>query len=162
MITTERLKLRLPEPRDLEAIYAIFSDPDVMTYWATAPHANMEETRAWLQPLLDDPAQSPCDFFIEYEGRIVGKLGCWKIPEIGFALAKAYWGQAIATEAMDAFIRFMKIQKLSDHLFADVDPRNLRSKNLLQKFGFRHVAFAQQTIKTHLGWCDSDYYQLDL
>jgi RimJ/RimL family protein N-acetyltransferase len=162
MIKTERLVLRLPQLSDLEDIHALFSDGDTLTYWSSGPHASLEATRAWLQPLLEDPASAEFDFFIEMGGRIVGKMGCWRPPEVGFILNREVWGQGIAGEALEGLIDFMRRRGVCDHLWADVDPRNLRSKRLLEACGFRFVRSERSTIETHIGWCDSDYFRLDL
>lgn len=162
MIVTERLTLRLPRPLDLADIHEIFGDPAVMTYWSCAAHQTMAETAAWLQPLFDMPEASPFDYFIEFEGRIIGKMGSWQLPNLGYALNRAYWGKGIAEEALKGLIAHLKISRPCDFLFADVDPRNTASAQLLLKCGFCHVGFAARTLHTHIGWCDSDYYKLDL
>ena len=162
MIVTDRLLLRAPTLADLDDIHQIFCDDEAMVYWSTPAHRSIEETRAWLQPILDDPKASQFDYFIEFKGRVVGKLGCWEPPKIGYALAKAYWGQGIAAEALQAFIAHMRAAKACDHLFADVDPRNDRSIHLLTKFGFQLAGQETNSIQTHMGWCDSNYYKLAL
>jgi ribosomal-protein-alanine N-acetyltransferase len=63
---------------------------------------------------------------------------------------------------MRGLISYVREYNISDHLFADVDPRNLRSINLLNKFGFENIGFERQTFETHIGWCDSIYYKLEL
>ena len=161
MFTTGRLVLRPPQARDLGDIHQIFSDPEALTYWSSGPHASLEETRAWLQPLLDDPAASPYDFFLEMGGRIVGKMGCWRVPEVGFILHRSVWGQGVAREGLLGLIAYMRGEGACDHLWADVDPRNARSRRLLESCGFRRVGFARNTIQTHIGWCDSDYFRFD-
>jgi len=162
VIRTDRLILRCATPADLPDIHAIFSDPETMTYWSRAAHASLAETAAWLQPLFDDPEGSRFDTFIEWQGRIVGKLGCWRVPQIGYALRRSCWGQGIATEALHGFIAHIRAAGVCDHLMADVDPRNAPSRRLLQRCGFRLVETVRNTMQTHLGWCDSDYFRLDL
>ena len=161
MFTTDRLVLRPPQARDLADIHQVFSDPEALTYWSSGPHASLEETRAWLQPLLDDPAASPYDFFVEMGGRIVGKMGCWRVPEVGFILHRSVWGQGVAREGLLGLIAYMRGDGACDHLWADVDPRNARSRRLLESCGFRRAGFARNTIQTHIGWCDSDYFRFD-
>jgi len=161
MIQTERLILRRPRADDVEDIHRIFCDAETMTYWSRGPHRDLAETTEWLQPLLDDPDGGRFDYFIEFEGRLVGKLGCWRVPDIGYALARDWWGRGIAFEAMQAFIPHIRAAGICNHLLADIDPRNDRSRRLLESCGFHHAGSARNTIKTHLGWCDSDYYRLD-
>lgn len=161
-IITERLRLRLPQMSDLQDIHQIFCDEAVMTYWSSPAHKSHAETAQWLAPILADPVGSQFDYFLEFEGRLIGKLGCWRVPEIGFVLARPYWGRGFAQEALRAFIPYIRSQNVCDHLWADVDPRNLRSKALLEKCGFLRVGSEKNTFKTHIGWCDSDYYRLPL
>ena len=162
MFTTERLILRLPRASDLEDIHALFSDDEALTYWSFGRHRTPEETRTWLQPLLEDPASAPYDFFIEMGERIVGKMGCWRVPEVGFILNREVWGRGGAREGLQGLVAYMRRQGACDHLWADVDPRNHRSTKLLQACGFQPAGSAPRTIQTHLGWCDSNYYRLDL
>ena len=162
MIRTARLILRRPTPADLPDIHAVFRDPATMTYWSGPAHRSLEETAAWLQPVFDDPAGSAFDLFIEHDGRIVGKLGCWRLPQLGYALHPDCRGQGIATEALRGFIAHMRDVRACDHLLADVDPRNAPSRRLLERCGFRHVETVRNTMQTHIGWCDSAWYRLDL
>lgn len=161
MFTTDRLILRPPQVADLADIHRIFSDPEALTYWSFGPHASLQQTQAWLKPLLEDPPAFPYDFFIEMDGRIVGKLGCWRVPEVGFILNRSVWGLGVAREGLLGLIAYMRAQGACDHLWADVDPRNHRSRKLLEACGFRHAGFARNTIRTHIGWCDSDYFRFD-
>ncbi|MFN8946595.1 MAG: GNAT family N-acetyltransferase [Alphaproteobacteria bacterium] len=162
MIATERLILRRPTRADIPDIHAMLTDEETLRYWSFGPHKTLAETEAWVMPVIDDPVGCAFDFFIEMDGRIVGKLGCWRVPEIGFLLNRSCEGRGIASEALRAFIAYMQGRRVCDHLYADVDPANLRSKRLLERHGFRHTGFRKNTIKTHMGWCDSDDYRLDL
>lgn len=161
-IHTERLVLRRPTLADVPAIHAIFGDADVMTYWSSGPHQTLEETREWLLPVLNDPVGSAFDLFIDLNGEIIGKMGCWQLPEIGFALARRFWGKGYADEALNAFLASIREAAVCDYLIADVDPRNVRSKMLLERCGFRQSGYAKNTMETHIGWCDSAYYRLDI
>ena len=43
---------------------------------------------------------------------------------------------------------------------ADVDPRNESCIGILTKFGFVETGRRERTLETHLGWCDSVYFEL--
>lgn len=45
-------------------------------------------------------------------------------------------------------------------VIADVDPRNEGSIGILRKFGFEETGREKRTFETHLGWCDSVYFEL--
>ncbi len=91
-IRTARLRLRKARENDLDALHAILSDALTMRYWSTPPHADVETTRAWLAGMIDLPADTADDYVVERDGRLIGKLGMWRTPEIGFLLDRAAWG----------------------------------------------------------------------
>jgi [ribosomal protein S5]-alanine N-acetyltransferase len=159
-IITSRLRLRRPTLDDLDAMHAVFSDPAAMRYWSTPPHTDRAETVAWLERMINAPPAESDDFLIEHQGRIIGKAGCWRLPEIGFILHPDYWGQGLAREALSPII---------DHVFdthgvpaieADVDPRNQGSLAVLKRLGFRETGRAKRTWKIGDEWCDSVYLAL--
>src|ERR1700744_3565348 len=97
-IQTARLRLRPARSDDLPAFHAILSDPRAMRYWSSLPHARLAESAAWLEGMIAAPADESCDFVIEHQGRLIGKAGCFRLPEIGFILHPDFWGQGLARE----------------------------------------------------------------
>ncbi|KAL8376922.1 hypothetical protein RB595_007852 [Gaeumannomyces hyphopodioides] len=94
----------------------------------------------------------------------IGKAGVWRDTEIGFMLARPYWGRGLAAEALKLVL---------DHLFAghgdvgrdqlvvaDVDPRNAASLALLKKLGFEEYDFREKTFQVGEQWVDSTYLGL--
>ncbi len=146
---------------DLEAIHAIMSDPEVMRFWSTPPHASLEQTRAWLEPMVSADADEGDEFVLEHEGEVIGRLGAWRLPEIGFFLRRDRWGQGFASEALEAFVRHAARRGL-EALTADVDPRNQACLNLLTRTGFRETGRATATFVVDGEVCDSVYLRLDL
>ena len=160
-ITTERLVLRRARPADAVALHPIFADPNAMRFWSTLPHSSLEETERWVASMIDiDPEQSD-DFIVEYGGQVIGKLGCWQLPEIGYLLAPAVWGKGLATEAMAAFIDHRR-RSGGTELTADTDPRNVPSARLLEKHGFVETGRASRTWLIDGQWFDSVYWRLAL
>ena len=159
-IRTARLLMRRARADDLAAMHAILSDPRAMRYWSSEPHADLETTRAWLADMIAPPPGRGDEFIVEHDGRTIGKLGAWKLPEVGFILDPACWGRGFATEALAAFIAHIFAGDI-DFLTADVDPRNTGSLALLTRAGFREIHRAART--WHIGgeWCDSAYLRLD-
>lgn len=161
-IRTDRLLLRRATMDDLEAFHAIMSDPVVMRYWSTPPHETMEQTADWLRSMVDADTMVSDDYVIERDGRAIGKIGCWELPEIGFHLARDQWGQGVASEAMAAFLARRKALGEPKQLIADVDPRNTGSLNLLTRHGFVETHRATGTWQVGDELCDSVYLTLDL
>ena len=160
ILRTERLVLRRAAPKDLKALHEIMADPETMRFWSTPPHPDRETTRLWLESMIAAPPETSDDFIIELDGVAVGKLGAWRMPEIGFLLARRHWGQGYAAEALSAFVAHAFIDR-TDHLVADVDPRNEACLTLLSRAGFRETHRASRTWKVGETWCDSVYLRLD-
>lgn len=159
-IRTARLRLRKAREDDLDALHAIMSDAEAMRYWSTPPHADVETTRTWLTGMIDLPAEGADDYIVERDGRLIGKLGMWRTPEIGFLLDRAVWGQGYGLEALTAFAA-RALAERTDHLTADVDPANLASLALLQRVGFQETGRATRTWQVGDQWVDSVYLRLD-
>jgi RimJ/RimL family protein N-acetyltransferase len=160
-LRTERLILRRARPDDLAAIHAVLTDQRVMHYWSTGPHSSLEQSRAWLESMIDSPPELSDDFMVTLDGGVIGKLGTWRLPEIGFAIRSDHWGNGFAAEAMAAFLPHVFARPEVDHLMADVDPRNAASLRLLTRFGFVETGRATGTWQTHIGLCDSIYLKLE-
>ena len=159
-IVTQRLRLRQATIGDLEAVHGLLSHPLGMRYWSTPPHADLEQTRAWLAGMIAQSAVTGCDFLVEFEGRVIGKAGCYAPPEIGYIFHPDLWGRGFAFEALTAVIQHVFAAGAADVLKADVDPRNAASLRLLEKLGFHEVGRAKRTWHVGDEWCDSVYLAL--
>ncbi len=159
-IRTERLILRRARPDDLAPLHAMMSDAETMRYWSTPPHEDLARTRDFLDSMLAAPSDASDEFIVERNGEAIGKMGAWRLPEVGYLIGRPHWGQGYATEAMAAFTAYAFAQR-TDHLTADVDPRNTASLALLARVGFRETGRAQRTWCVGGEWCDSVYLRLD-
>jgi [ribosomal protein S5]-alanine N-acetyltransferase len=158
MIRTERLILRRARIGDLDDVHAMLSHPAAMRYWAHPEHETLTESRNWLEGMAK--AASEIDFLVEHQGRVIGKAGAWRLPEVGFLLHPDHWGKGLALEAMTAVIAHLFAAPDADVLTADVDPRNAASLRLLGKLGFVETGRAERTLKWRDEWCDSVYLAL--
>jgi RimJ/RimL family protein N-acetyltransferase len=161
-IRTARLLLRRARVEDLADIHSVMSDPAVMRFWSTLPHDDIEQTRVWLNAMIGADAQNSDDYVIQLGGRVIGKIGCFILPEIGFQIASDLWGQGLASEAMAAYLARRRIIGDPSRIVADVDPRNGASLALLKSHGFVETGRATGTWKVGDEVCDSIYLALDL
>jgi ribosomal-protein-alanine N-acetyltransferase len=159
-LITPRLRLRPAQAGDLEGLHAVFSHPAAMRYWSRPPHTEIGQTRDFLDNMISAPADLSDDFIVEYQGRAVGKAGCWRIPEIGYILHPDHWGQGLATEALSAVVGYIFATRPVEAITADVDPRNEASLRLLAKLGFIETHRAARTWLVGEVWCDSVYLAL--
>ncbi len=158
-ILTPRLTLRSARPDDLEAMHAVLSDPRATRWWSTPPHESLDQTATWLEGMIANGPDQP-DFVIERDGRVIGKAGFWRLPDVGYILHPDYWGQGFAAEAVGAAVDHVFATRDLDELTADVDPENAASIRLLERFGFVRTGYAERTWNVGGEWKDSLYYGL--
>ena len=137
------------------------SDPVAMRYWSTPPHRDLADTERWMASMVNAEPATSDDFIITLNGRLIGKLGAWKLPEIGFLITPDSWGRGYGSEALAAFIDRRKALG-STELTADVDPRNEASLRLLDRHGFVETGRASGTWHVGDELCDSIYLRLAL
>lgn len=159
-LVTPRLTLRKPQPTDAAALHLAMREPAAMRYWAHPEHAALAETEAFVAKMLAADQAGGDEFVIEHQGAVIGKAGMWRRWEIGFLLRPDHWGKGLAREALDALIAHLFAAHDTDHLTAEVDPRNAASLGLLARMGFRETHRAERTMQWREEWCDSVYVRL--
>lgn len=159
-IQTERLLLRPARATDQDQLHAVFSNAEAMRYWSTLPHTDISQTAEFIDAMTSIPIEQGVDFVVEFDGKVVGKAGFWRFPEIGYILHPDYWGKGFATEAISALIQHgFEVHNIPE-IIADVDPRNIGSIRMLEKLGFCETHRAENTILIGDVWCDSVYFAL--
>ncbi|OWQ92620.1 GNAT family N-acetyltransferase [Sphingopyxis witflariensis] len=139
---TERLLLRPGWQEDAPALARAIGEESVVRNLATAPWPYGEaEAQAFLSKPID-PAQPRFLIFARTGGapRLVGGCGISPDPEgaleMGYWIARPYWGLGFATEAGRQLIRIaraMHMPRLAAGHFID----NPASGTVLRKLGFR-------------------------
>ena len=160
-LRTERLVLRPARADDLDALHAVMRQPRTLAYWSTPPHESREQTAEFLEGMMTIPPGEGEDFVIEHEGRLIGKAGLYRFPDIGYLLDPAFWGRGLMREALGAVIARACAFPDLPRLQADVDPRNAASIRLLERLGFRETHRQERTWLVGDAWCDSVYFVLD-
>jgi RimJ/RimL family protein N-acetyltransferase len=159
-LQTHNLRLRYAREADLDAMHAILCHPKAMRFWSTPPHADRAQTQEWLSSMIAIEPELGEDFVVEFEGRVIGKAGLYRFPEIGFIFHPDYWGRGLAREALEAVLeRAFEVYRL-ERVIADVDPRNAASLGLLSRLGFQETSRKSRTWLIADQWCDSVYLSL--
>jgi RimJ/RimL family protein N-acetyltransferase len=160
VLVTGRLRLRGLTVDDAEALFPTLSDAELMTWWSSAPHESIGETRAYFTARIDrDPAWRCWAITLVGDDSAIGWVAAGEkrqggVTEIGYLLARAHWGRGIAAEAVSAVIDrlFAEGQR---RVFADTDPENAASLALLERLGFRREGYLRGEWETHIGVRDS-------
>lgn len=147
ILETKRLILRHFVPGDLDALFEFYSDPDVVKYIPDAPRT-YEETKDEIEWFLNGHPKFPelgLWATVDKEmGEFIGRCGLlpWTIDgqqevEVAFALATAYWGQGLATEAAQAIVQYGFERLRLSRLICVIDHDNRASINVATKIGMR-------------------------
>lgn len=112
ILETRRLLLRHLELGDLDDLFALYSDPDVVRFIPDSPET-LAETREQLEWYLHGHPRRPelglWATIHKETGRFVGRCGLlpWEVNgrsevEVAYMIAKPYWGQGLGTEVAQA------------------------------------------------------------
>jgi ribosomal-protein-alanine N-acetyltransferase len=156
-IVTKRLVLRRARMEDVADMHAVLSDPVAMRYWSSLPHDREEQSVEWVQSMVESKPEESDDFVVTLGGRVIGKMGAYRLPFFGFILSPEEWGKGLASEALSAFLDHRRSVAPGSVLEADVDPRNGASLSLLEKHGFVETGRAKGTWTIGDEICDSIY-----
>lgn len=145
-IETARLHLQQHSASDLDELYLIRSDPEVMRFITGAP-ATKEQTLEGLNKHLNRWAEFGFGSWairFKNDPAIVGWCGLDFLDttteiEVGYGLAKKYWGLGIATEAAEASLRFGFEQLNLERIVAVAYPQNIASRRVMEKLGMKYV-----------------------
>jgi [ribosomal protein S5]-alanine N-acetyltransferase len=152
-IDAQRIRLRSIEESDLEQLFAVFSDPQVMRYWSTAPLRNLDEALELLKEIQASNRQGTIlkwGVALKPSDRLIGTITLFHMDqsngraEIGYAQARAYWGNGYINEALQALLKYSFEELKLRRLEADVDPRNIPSIKTLERLGFQKEGFLRE------------------
>jgi RimJ/RimL family protein N-acetyltransferase len=153
IIEGHRVNLRPLTPADVESIYTIFSDPQVMRYWSTPPLPDKAAAESLLAEIIRDLAQGRMmkwGIAQTEDDLVIGTTTLFHIDldngraELGYALARDHWGQGLMNEALQSLLEYaFEILKLR-RMEADVDPRNAASIRTLERLGFQREGFLRE------------------
>ena len=142
---TERLLLRRLHDDDVNEVFELRSNPEVMKYVPRPLAKTKEEALAHIALIEDKIVNNlGINWAITLKGspKMVGIIGHYKIQpenfrsEIGYMILPQYNGKGITTEALKAVVEygFELLQLHSTE--AIIDPENSASEKVLQKNGF--------------------------
>lgn len=148
MIETPRLFLREWSDQDLAAFAALNTDPQVMEYM---PHPlSREESDAWVARIREGFKKDSFGLWAIEEkasGAFVGFVGLSRpsfdapfMPavEIGWRLARAYWGNGYATEAAIKALELGFERYGLDEIVSFTVPANKRSRRVMERIGMNY------------------------
>lgn len=145
LFETERLVVRLLSPQDAPALTEILSDPEVMKY-SVRGVCDEEATRRFLDWCLHcylSHGIGPWALTEKGTGELIGfcGIGPERVGEVeennlGYRLARRYWSQGFATEAVKGVLRYAFDQKQCESVVVIIEPEHAASVRVTEKAGF--------------------------
>jgi ribosomal-protein-alanine N-acetyltransferase len=144
VLNTPRMRLRPISPEDVDALHALWTDPDVRRYlWddRIIPRETVEEIVA--QSLATFESEGYGFFALELQdqaGDLIGFCGHRRADvegqiELLYGIHPTYWGEGLVAEAAHEVLRFGFESCDFDQVIAATDTPNQQSVRVLQKLG---------------------------
>ncbi|MBC7970930.1 MAG: GNAT family N-acetyltransferase [Verrucomicrobia bacterium] len=145
-IETDRLQIRPFTLIDLDALAATWGDPEVMRYIGSGQTRSRSETKASLERIIEHQEQDGFSLWAvdhKADGKLLGFCGLKSLDdtaeiEIGWRLAKAYWGRGLATEGAKASLEYGFEVLEMNRIVAVANPANAASRRVMEKIGLQY------------------------
>ncbi|TDL65171.1 N-acetyltransferase [Rhodococcus qingshengii] len=156
IIETKRLFLRKATKLDAEHMFTYLSDKDVVKHMGLEPFQTMNDVYEeidWYQSIYDEGSGIRWGITIKDSDKVIGSCGFLNMKskhhraEVGFELSKDYWGKGIASEALEAMVKYGYLHYQLERIEALIEPKNIPSQKLVERLGFiregllRHYEF---------------------
>jgi len=168
-LATPRLNLRRINDEDVNEVFFLRSDKQMLQFLDRAPAKSILEAVAWIR-MINEGIEN--DQFIAWglalkeNPALIGTITFWNIKkehyraEIGYQLNSKYQGQGLMQEAVTAILDYgFKTIKLHS-VEANVNPENLASIKLLERNNFVREAYHKENYYFDGKFLDSAIYSL--
>ncbi len=145
VIATPRLILRPVAAGDLNALFSVNGDEEVVRYTPQSPWLTPADGEAWYSRVSANHESGAALQFVIVLRDGAGPIGTVVLfhfnepvgsGEVGYSLLREHWGKGLMTEALAAFVEFAFTTCGLRRLEAQLDPRNVASARVLEKIGF--------------------------
>jgi RimJ/RimL family protein N-acetyltransferase len=156
-LATERLFLRMPEPRDVPELVRSISDPLIARFVSQVryPYTPIDARRFIAGCAQDCAPHVVAHFLLIPRAKprmIAGGAGfVWKLgaePEIGYWLASAYRGRGLASEAVRALLGRIFTLSPAQCVRSAAYIDNIASRRVLERAGFRRTGRGMRYSRT--------------
>jgi ribosomal-protein-alanine N-acetyltransferase len=168
-MATERLVLRQLSLADLDDVYTLRANPSVSKYIARDHYTDKEEARGFINKINTSISNNETGYWaiaLKTNNRLIGTCCLWHISkensraEIGYELHPDFQGKGIMREALGMLLNYCFKTVELHSLEAVVDPKNIRSIQLLEKYGFVREAYFKENTFFSGKFMDTAIYSL--
>lgn len=144
-LTTERLLIRSFTKNDLDALFALLSDPEVMRYSLYGPLTYEKVERYLEEGIIQHEKETGVSLYavetlnshqlIGYTGFRWQTIDDQNLLELGYRLFPCFWGQGLATEAAAALAQYAFEVLGVNQLISIIEPQNTKSASVAKRLG---------------------------
>ncbi len=150
-IETERLVLRPFSTLDAIALHEILSVEGMLRYYPSSDPPDLDRVKRLVSRQIEHWAEHSYGWWaVEDKStrEMLGWSGLQYLPEtseieIGYLLARPYWGRGLATEAARVGINYGFDQLHIPTIIGIVHPENIASQRVLEKIGLNFLEQAE-------------------
>jgi len=166
---SERLLFRKLLLSDAKDLLLIRSNDAVMKYLDIARFESIADAEKMIRSVEESyKNENGINWGIveKHSNNFIGYFGFWRmIPEhcraeIGYALKPEYWGRGYMYETINRMVGFGFKNMNLHSIEANVNPDNEKSKNVLEKIGFKKEAYFRENYLFNNRFLDSIIYSL--
>ncbi|MDQ2747507.1 MAG: GNAT family N-acetyltransferase [Acidobacteriota bacterium] len=145
MFETERLFLRPMNDGDVDAIYVLRNDAEMMRY-IREPQNSRADVANWVN-LVSSRWQTEriglCAVLDRASNQLIGWCGLWRLPEsgeieVGYAIAVDFQSKGLASEAAARCLKYGFEELNLDKIVAVARPENVASCRVMEKIGMTY------------------------
>jgi len=152
-LAAQRVRLRWLRDEDVPALFTIFGDPQVTRYWGHPAMPDLNAATKLLNEIRECFTRQQLfqwGVALAETDAVIGTCTLASLnsenrrAELGFALARTYWGHGYMNEILQILLRFAFSELQLHRLTADTDPNNQRSIRTLERLGFRREGYFRE------------------
>ena len=164
ILESDCIRLRGVREDDIDDLYILFSNPDVMRYWSRGPMTERQEAVDYTKSILEGFVKRDLLNWIVADlatDRLIGTTTLYEINAqharagLGYALMPNYWGRGLASEAAILAISYGFLELGLHRIEADTEPNNWRSNKVLERLGFQREGLLRERFNHPDGIQDS-------
>jgi [ribosomal protein S5]-alanine N-acetyltransferase len=153
VLESDCIRLRGVQEHDIDGLFQLFSDAQVMRYWSRGAMTEKSEAIAFANTLVDGFMKREALRWIIADlnsDQLIGTCALYEIdPQharagLGYALMPSHWGKGLAREAATLAISYGFFELGLHRIEADTEPNNQRSNAILERLGFSREGLLRQ------------------
>ncbi len=141
---TPRLHLRPPIPADADTVFRLYArDLEVVRYMTWRPHGSAEVTCDFIRGCIAGWEKGPAFSWMiirrqdeQLLGMVTLRMDTVK-ADLGYVLARPFWGQGYMTEAVKVVVDWAITQPAIHRVWATCDVDNPASARVMEKAGMQ-------------------------